>query len=160
MEEEAAVRLYTSGYYSGLNRAIRGEITMTEEYKVYKELLNNALKKLPKTSSSTFYRLEKMSPEMVSKEYAIGKTIEKKGFTSSTYDYMSAEEMMFDDAGFNILIKITGKNGKNIEATSKIPAEKEILFKSNTKFIVEEMKPMPSPISPSENIMFIKLIEK
>lgn len=160
LEEEAAVRLYTSGYYSGLNRALRGEIAMTEEYKVYKELLNNALKKLPKTSSSTFYRLEKMSPEMLSKEYAIGKTIEKKGFTSSTYDYMSAEEMMVDDVGFNVLIKITGKNGKNIEVTSKIPAEKEVLFKSNTKFMVEEIKPIPSPINPSENIMFIKLIEK
>lgn len=160
LEEETAVRLYTSGYYSGLNRALRGEIAITEEYKAFKELLNNALKKLPKTSSSTFYRLEKMSPEMLSKEYAIGKTIEKKGFTSSTYDYMSAEEMMVDDVGFNVLIKITGKNGKNIEATSKIPAEKEVLFKSNTKFIVEEIKSIPSPINPSENIMFIKLIEK
>ncbi|AZA55359.1 ADP-ribosyltransferase domain-containing protein [Chryseobacterium sp. G0201] len=160
LEEEAAVRLYTTGYYSGLNRALRGGIPMTEEYKAYKELLNNALNKLPKTSSSTFYRLEKMSPEMLSKEYAIGKTVEKRSFTSSTYDYTAAEEMMFDDAGFNVLVKITGKNGKSIEATSKIPAEKEILFKSNTKFIVEEIKEMPSPISPSENIMFIKLVEK
>lgn len=160
LEEEAAVRLYTSGYYSGLNRALRGEITITEEYKAYKELLNNALNKLPQTSSSTFFRLEKLSLELLKKEYAIGKTIEKKGFTSSTYDYMAAEEMMFDDTGFNVLIKITGKNGKSIEATSKIPAEREVLFKSNTKFIVEEIKPIPSPINPSENIIFIKLIEK
>ncbi|MFC4164923.1 ADP-ribosyltransferase [Epilithonimonas zeae] len=160
LEEEAAVRLYKSAYYSNLNRALRGEIAMTEEYKVYKELLNNALKKLPKTSSSTFYRLERMSPEMLKKEYVVGKVIEKKGFTSSTYDYMSAEEMMYDDLGFNVLIKITGKNGKNIEATSLLNAEREVLFKSNTKFIVEEIKPIPNPVNPGEDIMFIKLIEK
>lgn len=160
LEEEAAIRLYTSGYYSGLNRALRGEIAITEEYKAFKELLNNALNKLPKTSSSTFYRLERLSPEMLNKEYVTGKIIEKKGFTSSTYDYMAVEEMMFDDAGFNVLIKITGKNGKNIEEASLIPAEKEILFKSNTKFIVGEIKPIPSPVNPSENIMFINLVEK
>ncbi|WP_326984285.1 ADP-ribosyltransferase domain-containing protein [Chryseobacterium sp. MYb264] len=160
LEEETAVRLYTSGYYSGLNRALRGEITITEEYKVFKELLNNALKKLPKTSSSTFYRLEKMSPELLKKEYAIGKTVEKKGFTSSTYDYMSAEEMMVDDVGFNVFIKITGKNGKNIEATSKIPAEREVLFKSNTKFFVESINEVPKSSNPEIKIYQIVLIEK
>ncbi|MGI9650496.1 ADP-ribosyltransferase domain-containing protein [Chryseobacterium sp. RLHN22] len=159
LEEEAAIRLYTSGYYSGLNRALRGETAITEEYKVFKELLNNALKKLPKTNSSTFYRLEKMSPEMLNKEYVTGKTIEKKGFTSSTYDYMTAEEMMFDDAGFNVLIKITGKNGKNIEEASFLPAEKEILFKSNTKFIVEDIEKIKNPIN--GNDMFkLKISEK
>ncbi|SIS55108.1 NAD:arginine ADP-ribosyltransferase [Chryseobacterium piscicola] len=160
LEEEVAVRLYTSGYYSGLNRALRGEIAITEEYKVYKELLNNALNKLPKTSSSTFYRLEKWSPESLKKEYITGKTVEKKAFTSSTYDYMAAEEMMFDDASYNVLIKIIGKNGKNIEEASLLPAEKEVLFKSNTKFLVGEIKPIPSPVNPNENIMFINLIEK
>ncbi|WP_288435860.1 ADP-ribosyltransferase domain-containing protein [uncultured Chryseobacterium sp.] len=145
LEEEAAVRLYTSGYYSGLNRALRGEIVITEEYKAFKELLNNALKKLPKTSSSTFYRLEKMSPEMLSKEYAIGKTIEKKGFTSSTYDYMAVEEMMVDDVGYNVFIKISGKNGKNIEAASLLPAEREVLFRSNTKFIVDDIEKIKNP---------------
>ena len=155
LEEEVAVRLYTSGYYSGLNRALRGEIAITEEYKVYKELLNNALNKLPKTSSSTFYRLEKWSPESLKKEYITGKTVEKKAFTSSTYDYMAAEEMMFDDASYNVLIKIIGKNGKNIEEASLLPAEKEVLFKSNTKFLVGEIKPIPSPVNPNENIMFI-----
>lgn len=145
LEEEAAVRLYTSGYYSGLNRALRGEIVITEEYKAFKELLNNALKKLPKTSSSTFYRLEKMSPEMLSKEYAIGKTIEKKGFTSSTYDYMAVEEMMVDDVGYNVFIKISGKNGKNIEAASLLPAEREVLFRSNMKFIVDDIENIKNP---------------
>ncbi|RLJ31964.1 NAD:arginine ADP-ribosyltransferase [Chryseobacterium sp. 7] len=160
LEEETAVRLYTSGYYSGLNRALRGEIAITEEYKVFKELLNNALKKLPKTSSSTFYRLEKMSPEMLSKEYAIGKTIEKKGFTSSTYDYMAAEEMMFDDSGLNVLIKITGKNGKNIEDASLLPAEREVLFRSNTKFEVESVKFDVSPVDNVSPITRVNIKER
>lgn len=67
---------------------------------------------------------------------------------------------MYDDVGYNVLIKITGKNGKNIEAASLLPAEREILFQSNTKFIVEDIKPIPNPTNPSKNITFIKLIEK
>ncbi|WP_082140569.1 ADP-ribosyltransferase domain-containing protein [Chryseobacterium sp. FH2] len=150
----------TNAGYKNFNKTLRGEIAIMEKYKAFKELLNNALKKLPKTSSSTFYRLEKMSPEMLSKEYAIGKTIEKKGFTSSTYDYMAVEEMMVDDAGFNVFIKISGKNGKNIEATSKIPAEREVLFKSNTKFFVESINEVPKSSNPETKIYQIVLIEK
>ena len=97
---------------------------------------------------------------MLSKESAIGKTIEKKGFTSSTYDYMAAEEMMFDDSGLNVLIKITGKNGKNIEDASLLPAEREVLFRSNTKFEVESVKFDVSPVDNVSPITRVNIKER
>lgn len=79
LEEEAVLRFYTTNAgYKNFNKALRGEIAMTEEFKMQKELMNKALNKLPKYQSDELpYRIETLSGEQITKIYKVGSTIGK-----------------------------------------------------------------------------------
>jgi hypothetical protein len=161
LEEEAVLRFYTTNAgYKNFNKALRGEITMTEEFKMQKELMNKALNKLPKyQSDELLYRIETLSVEQITKIYKVGSTIENKQFTSATYSEVAVERGI-EFRGANLLIRIQGKNGKLIEDLSTLKIEKEVLFKSNTKFIVKEIGFAPNPFEPWVPIKRVILIEK
>lgn len=61
---------------------------------------------------------------------------------------------------YTVLIKIKGKNGRLIEELSTLKTEKEVLFKSNTKFKVKEIGFDYNPLEPWKPIKRIILIEK
>ncbi|WP_053073321.1 ADP-ribosyltransferase [Chryseobacterium sp. FH2] len=91
--------------------------------------------------------------------YKIGKTIENKHFTSSSYDAFAIGEAM-RERPYSILIRIEGKSGRLIEDLSTLKSEKEVLFKSNSKFYVKEIKTTSNPADWSSSIKTIILIEK
>lgn len=147
--------------YKKFNQALRGEIPMTTEFKIQKELMmNKGLDKLPKyQSESLLYRIENLTPQQIDEYYKIGKTIENKHFTSSTYD-MDAIGVAMRNRAYTVLIRIKGKNGKVIEDLSTLKSEKEVLFKSNTKFEVKDIRESTSPEDFISKIKTIELIEK
>ena len=161
LEEEAVLRFYTTNPgYKKFNQALRGEIPMTTEFKIQKELMNKGLDKLPKyQSESLLYRIENLTPQQIDEYYKIGKTIENKHFTSSTYD-MDAIGIAMRNRAYTVLIRIKGKNGKVIEDLSTLKSEKEVLFKSNTKFEVKDIRESTSPEDFISKIKTIELIEK
>ncbi|KMQ67980.1 ADP-ribosyltransferase [Chryseobacterium sp. FH2] len=154
------MRFYTTNAgYKNFNKALRGEIAMTEEFKMQKELMNKALDKLPKYhSESLLYRIENLTTKQIDEYYKIGKTIENKHFTSSTYD-MDAIAKAMRERPYTVLVQIKGKNGRLIEELSTLSPEKEILFKSNCKFYVEKISKTTNPDTLGP-ILTIKLSEK
>ena len=147
LEEEAVLRFYTTKEgYKNFNRALRGEIPMTDFYISQKKLMNQALKKLPTSNhnNSLLYRIEDLSGDKISELYVQGSIIKTKGFTSATYSEDAVIEAM-RNRPYTVLIRIEGKDGKLIEGLSTLPSEKEILFKSETIFKVEKVGFSPNP---------------
>jgi hypothetical protein len=162
--EEAALKYYTTNAgYKHFNKALRGEITMTEEVAAQERILNKALDKLPisthNSSEKLLYRIENLTDTQISEYYQVGKTITNKHFTSATYDYNAIREAVLKRP-FTVIIRIKGKNGRLIESLSAIKSEKEILFKSKTSFYVEKIGSTQDPHDWMRLVKEIILIEK
>lgn len=95
-------------------------------------MITSALNKLP-DFNGTVYRGSRtgtrFSPEQLEKMYKVGKTIEEKGFTSTSYE----KDSKFDG---DVQYEIKSRTGKNIENFSNYPSEKEVLFRPGTQFKV------------------------
>lgn len=146
LEEEAVLRFYTTNAgYKNLNKALRREIEMTDEFLAQEQLMNQALDKLPNyKTDALLYRIENLTPEQIEKHYVKGETITNMHFTSSTYD-MNAIGKAMERRPYTMLIRIEAKNGKLIENISTFEKEKEILFKSNTSFLIDDIRMSTSP---------------
>ena len=59
-----------------------------------------------------------------------------------------------------MFLKVYGKNGKLIGKASDIISESEVLFKSNTAFVVESVRKIDHPVDKSKLITEIVLKEK
>lgn len=143
VDEEAVLKYYTTNPgYSNFNKALRGEIAMTDKFKAQEKLMNQALEKLPNSiynqSDELFYRIEKLTVEQIGSIYKEGEILTTKAFTSCTYSREAIEQAMVQRE-HSVLIRIKGKNGKLIEEFSTLPKEKEILFRPNTTFKVERV---------------------
>ncbi len=160
-EEEAVLRFYTTNRgYKNFNKALRGEIKMTGFYSVQEKLMNEALEKLPVyKSESLLYRIENISEEEINRIYKVGKEITNKHFTSSSYDDFAIGKAM-ERRPYTILIRIESKNGRMIESLSTFNQEKEVLFKSKTKFYVDDIRMSTSPEDYITSIKTIILKEK
>ena len=140
IEEEAILRFYTTEKgYKDFNKALRGEIPMTDFYKSQEKLMNDALEKLPNHNNQTLLwrGLKNTNLDDIKKIYKEGDVIIEKNFVSTTYnidDFIKSSRIR----NFDYIIKIEGKNGKLIETISALPEEAEVLFKSNTSFKVEK----------------------
>ncbi len=164
IEEEAVLRFYTTNPgYKDLNRALRGEIPMTNLFEAQRGLMDQALRKLPNSSynnaQNLLYRIENLTPAEINAIYIEGKEITTKAFTSSTY----SEQAIIDAIrvrNYTVLIRIEGKNGKLIESLSTLPAEKEILFSTGTVFEVKKVGFSPNPDDYMTPIKTIWLKEK
>lgn len=161
LEEEAILRFYTTNAgYKNFNKALRGEIQMTQEFKAQAELMNKALDKLPKyQSNEMLYRIENLTESEINRIYKTGKTVENKHFTSSTYDYNALRDAVLNRQ-FTVIIRIKSKNGRLIEELSTLKKEKEVLFKSNSKFTVEKIGNTQDPNDWMRLVKEIILIEK
>jgi hypothetical protein len=150
VEEEAVLKFYTTNAgYKDFNRALRGEIPMTDFYTAQKNLMEQALAKMPNSayneSSELLYRIENLTNDQINLIYQEGKTITNSHFTSATYSVNAARDAM-KVRSHTVLIRIKGKNGKLIEELSTLPGEKELLFKSGTQFKVNKVYSIEHPL--------------
>jgi len=133
--EKTLIYHYTIGGYEDLNENLRDN--KDDEYEVH---LNNALEKLPDFKDLVF-----RGRKLTLKQLQIYKDAEKnntdiiyKSFLSTSTS--SAVANLFG----NTIFIIKSKTGKNIEALSyygiNSQNEREVLFKSKTKFKVLEIK--------------------
>jgi hypothetical protein len=150
IEEEAVIKYYTTNAgYKNFNQALRGEIPMTQEFISQERLLNQALDKLPISvyngEHTLLYRIEDLSNELISSIYTEGQVVELKSFISATYSRDAIKQAMLSRP-HSYLIRIQGKNGKLIEEISTLSSEREILFKSNSKFRVKKVDVITHPL--------------
>ncbi|OQP62619.1 hypothetical protein A3860_26780 [Niastella vici] len=138
LEEEAVIKYYTTNAgYKEFNKALRGEITMTDFFIKYEKALNQALSKLPAyPQQAVLWRgLKEIDLDRVKDLYKVGTVVTENGFVScanNVNDFIKSSRMR----DFNIIIKIEGKSGKLIQEASTLPEEAEVLIKSKTNFEV------------------------
>jgi len=163
MEYEAMIKLYTGSVYRGLNKALRGlGEELTKEYKAMQKVLDEALSKLPisEYNKGTLLRSARFSEAEINKLFRKGKTFIDKGFFSSTYSEEVLIQWMKTQTEDNVIFRIYGKNGKLIEQASLLPNEMEVLFKSGTEFVVENVGRVKHPVKRGETIFEIILRER
>ncbi|KMQ70036.1 ADP-ribosyltransferase [Chryseobacterium sp. FH2] len=129
---------------------------MTEFYKTQEKIMNEALKKLPiYESESLLYKIENLTQEQINKMYKKGEEITNNHFTSSSYNDFAIGKAM-ERRPHTILVRIEGNSGRLIEGLSTFNKEKEVLFKSKTKFYVDDIRMSTSPedyITPIKTII-------
>ena len=160
IEEEAVLRFYTTEKgYKDFNKALRGEIPMTDFYKSQEKLMNDALEKLPKYENIVYRGVGKEGSEYFSL-LKKGEEITEKGFLSCSLDEDIAELFMTKNGGNTILI-IEHKTGVSVSNISQLDFEGEILLKSNRKFIIKDktFKPRFEESDPLIQEIHIKEVE-
>ncbi|WP_142254698.1 ADP-ribosyltransferase [Mycobacterium colombiense] len=121
---------YTGMGYTDLNEALRGEaLDASQAARV--EALKAALSKLPPFEGSVV-RGTNLPPEVLA-QYRPGDYIIEKAFLSTTRDPVVAQSSAF--AG-NVEFRIVSFTGRDVSAFSMYPAEQEVLFPANTRFLV------------------------
>ncbi|MGV7106005.1 ADP-ribosyltransferase [Flavobacterium sp. U410] len=125
--------------------------------------MNQALNRLPNYETNTLlYRIENLTDAQIKEYYKVGEEVTNKHFTSSTYNYEALRDAVLNRP-FTLIIRIKSKNGKLIENISTLKKEKEVLFKSNSIFILEKIGNTINPIDPDNFMNYVKeitLIEK
>ena len=92
--------------------------------------------------------------------FKIGNEWVSQGFFSTTHSEQSLLSWLSTKPHHNVIFKVYGKNGKLIEKAAYKIEEHEVLFKSNTIFVVEGMRKIDHPIDKSKLITEIILKEK
>lgn len=127
-KESLAIISYTGSFYKQLNKALRnGDVT--PKVSRYEALLNSALNKMPPFKGVTYRTIDKLSKKDLSR-YLVGAIVTESFFVSS-----SELEKVNGFSG-KVQFIINGKNGRKIADLSLYPHEKEVLFKSKSRFIV------------------------
>lgn len=127
-KESLAIIGYTGSFYKQLNKALRnGDVT--PKVSRYEALLNSALNKMPPFKGVTYRTIDKLSKKDLSR-YLVGAIVTESFFVSS-----SELEKVNGFSG-KVQFIINGKNGRKIADLSLYPHEKEVLFKSKSRFIV------------------------
>lgn len=127
-KESLAIIGYTGSFYKQLNKALRnGDVT--PKVSRYETLLNSALNKMPPFKGVTYRTIDKLSKKDLSR-YLVGAIVTESFFVSS-----SELEKVNGFSG-KVQFIINGKNGRKIADLSLYPHEKEVLFKSKSRFIV------------------------
>ena len=165
VEYEAMIKFYTGNVYQILNRALRGigGEKMTKELEAMQKVLDKALEKLPPSiyNEGSLQRSLSLTEQEIKNLFKVGKDFTEKGFMSTTYSEAVLLDWMAVNPADNLIIKVIGKNGKLIEGASLLPHEAEVLFKSNTAFVVESVIKIKHPIPErTEKIFEITLKEK
>lgn len=127
-KESLAIIGYTGSFYKQLNKSLRNG-DLTPKISRYETLLNSALNKMPPFKGVTYRTIGKLSKKDLSK-YLVGAIVTESFFVSS-----SELEKVNGFSG-KVQFIINGKNGRKIADLSLYPHEKEVLFKSKSRFIV------------------------
>jgi hypothetical protein len=143
--EFSAVREYTAGAYTDLNRALREPGSLPEKFKLYKEVLDQALEHLPIYRGPPVVRID-MPPAELLELHQPGKIIPYPAYTSTSKD----PEWVIDPEGLpkhNFTLHLHSR-GRDIEELSAHPGEAEVLVKAGTRFkvISRQAKPYSSAL--------------
>lgn len=135
-EQLAAIERYTGWQYAQLNRYLRGldlsdlgGLMSPEELEALAKDLSGGLDRLP-TFSGTTFRGTNLSEAQLD-ALMPGGSFSDPAFLSSSTD--AAQAAKFRD---NVMFKIEGSSGHDVDALSTMKGEKEILFDKGTKFDV------------------------
>ena len=126
IENAAALEGYTK-YSATINSKLwHGKSDPAHDAQV--KSINAVLDKMP-VHSGTVFRQADLATAAKAGRYKVGATITEKGFTSATTKR---------DTGFggNTYMVIHSRNGKQVWDHSRHPKEREVMFKSGTKFKV------------------------
>jgi len=126
--EYALLRDYINGGYKAVNAGLRDK-TVSLKNHVYAKMVNGALDKLPKYTGEV-QRGTTLSPEQIA-EYKPGHVVRHGSFTSTGAGFKFSGNVHYK-------IKAVGKRGADIRGANG--HEKEILFKSNTFFLVHKVE--------------------
>lgn len=123
--EVYAVRDYSGSGYVALNNALRGNTPDKEKYSAYRDVLNQALRKM-KSYKGQVIRGSNLPPE-VREQHQVGSVISYPGFTSTSLK-----------AGFSgqDIFVIQSKSGHYIAPLAMAKDEQEVLFAADTQFKV------------------------
>lgn len=136
-QEIVAINGYTFNQYIELNGMLKGEaVTNQKFYEAYKTVLNSGLSKLPNYEGIVF-RGSKIDTKIF-QEYKAA----KKNKTPYNHPFLtSTSEVSGQEFDGNVKFIISSKRGKSIDAFSRFKGkESEVLFKSDTKFMVTGIK--------------------
>lgn len=120
----AAIIAYTGSHYGPVNKQMRTG-AMTQEQWNYAKSLNAALDRLPPHVGVTERGSSVPANELA--QYQPGIIIEERAFTST------GKGKKFSG---NVSFEIHGRTGRDVSKLSSHPHEKEVLFKSGTRFKV------------------------
>lgn len=129
--EALSVIGYTGSFYKDFNKALRTG-TATPKITRYENLLNTALEKLPKFSGISYRAVQKLSKEDLAR-YKEGEVVTEPFFVSTS------ELKKVKGFSGKVRFEIYGKNGRKVANLSLYPSEKEVLFKSESRFIVKRV---------------------
>ena len=145
VEEKFLIWHYTGLGYENLNNQLRKH-TQDGFYLNFEKHLNDSLDKLPSFGGFS-YRGEMMSKsELVLYQSALdnGNDLTMLCFYSCSSENSIAQDFANNRASrkadHNVIFNIIGFSGKNVESLSQHPEEREILFKSKTRFLVEDIR--------------------
>ncbi len=128
-DELAAIVLYTQTYYTEMNDALRKrDREGMKEFGNAIKLADKGLSKLP-VHEGWVHRGVDSLPEAVLAKYVPGVLVTEEAFTSTSQVESGAFK---GKVKFNIL----SKSGRDVRQLSRVEAEKEVLFRPGTKFIV------------------------
>lgn len=130
--ELSHVVAYSENAYEKANKELWAGV-MDESTWAYANELDGALEKFPKYVGASYRRVR---PGAMSQEtfnlYQPGKVVTERGFMSSSKSSNRVENLPPGAFGY----VVSGKTGRSIERVSTYPNEREILFKSGTRFRV------------------------
>lgn len=129
--EALSVIGYTGSFYKDFNQALRAG-KVTPKIARYESLLNTALEKLPKFSGISYRAVQKLSKEDLAR-YKEGEVVTEPFFVSTS------ELKKVQGFSGKVRFEIYGKNGRKVANLSLYPSEKEVLFKSESRFIVKRV---------------------
>jgi hypothetical protein len=148
-EEQSALADYSGLGYEDLNDALRNS-SMDASQQARVDALNQALEKLPPHEGPVF-RGTNLPPEVLA-QYQPGAIVSESAFLSTSMDLTVAQSDAF--AG-NVEFRILSKSGRDISSFSVIPAEQEVLFRTDVPFYVVDRR-----IEPRTGRTIIEMIEQ
>ena len=125
----AHVVAYTTDSYRMINESLRSG-SMSKDQSAFASQLNAALSKLPSYKGT----VTRGAPIESGRYYSPGMIVKERAFTSTSKK--STSRFNSNDTKF----VITSKTGKDISSFSKHPGEKEVLFRSGTRFRVTKLE--------------------
>ena len=134
-DEESAIMKYISSKSYTLNEKLRNGTKLEPEERQLVQNLNNALSKMPKYKGTVYRGITDFGIDDVDEfinSHVPDTIIEYPAFTSTSKD----KEIYGGDMPIQYVIR--SKNGADI--TKFNPEEQEILFKTDTKFIVTKVE--------------------
>jgi hypothetical protein len=136
-EHEGAIRYYTEEGALNLNQSLR-EGTAGESEQRRASRLNAALDKLPNHQGNVIRYIADADGKLRAK-YQPGQTIEERGFTSSSRKANFGGSGIFTPENSTKFV-IASRTGKDISKWSHDPSEREVLFKSGTRFHITRVE--------------------